>query len=50
MFPLFAPKIPTAMKKNAKCLKQASLMLQIRSLKTLKVFKLSYSPIPFLII
>lgn len=51
MFPLFAPKIPTAIKKtHAKCLKETSLILQIRSLKTLKVFELSYSPIPLLII
>ena len=53
MFSLFVPKIPNAIKKKTplnKCLKQASLILQIGSLKMLKVFKLSYSPTPFLII
>lgn len=49
MFSLFVPDIPYAIK-NTKCLKQATLILQIRSLKMLKVFKLSYSPTPFLII
>lgn len=48
MFSLFVLKIPYVIKR-AKCLKQASLSPQIRLLETLKVFKLSYSPTPFLI-
>lgn len=51
MFPLFGPKIPTAIKKaHAQRLKETPLILQIRSLQTSKVFELSYSPIPLLII